>query len=249
MLPGAYFDAPRGELGNASTAEERAAHQSAVQRWTAAREEQPEGSAAQAAAEKKQRMANCYWLYALDHALQTGANLKLCDFLPFRRATALQPGERRYFCDEADVVQGNERGVRRRSCIENTATKQRRLELPTRGSGVRDLVLVQDQGPVGWPASEYLFTQLGISGFWLRDPFHRLWRDQQAAVKTSGMYAVALELIVCLNHRTQPFGTSGFHQATRAAMLEITRVSDEHNELFSAALWRDMQRLGPRAVS
>lgn len=230
-MPDNKLELPRGSVGNSPSSQELANFKSQLQAWTAARPAQPRDHlVSQRKCEKPRRVANMYQLLCLDHGLQSGLGLNLDQFRPRRRAVPLAPNETRVFLPESEVVPGG-CPDRRRSCIVDQTTGDGALELPRWPGGDgddaridRDLLVVIDQGSVGFQGTFFLFQHLGLSGYAFFDPWHRAWNDLSASLRSSGFWPIILELIVVLNHRSGPFSGSAFYQVIRETMLELTRA-------------------------
>lgn len=72
------------------------------------------------------------------------------------------------------------------------------------------LVIALDQGSVGHQAMFWLCTKVRLQGFWVHDPWHRIWNDLRAALVGAGLWAVVLELIAAMNARSGPWSNSAF---------------------------------------
>ena len=116
-------------------------------------------------------IANCFFAQASDKALCAGVGLHLASFQVQTLVGPLGPREKRYFlepdeaaaCPNAIVVDGEE--GRRRSCIEDEATGDRRYEIPQRrlASNCQPF-FVTDEGPVGPPFIYYLLAHCRVRG-------------------------------------------------------------------------------------
>ena len=84
----------------------------------------------------------------------------------------------------------------KRSILVNTETGKKEIESPVRRDsqgqviGPPHLIICLDQGSVGFPASLYLYQKLGIQGWWVHDPFHRMWNDIKNGFTGAGMWPV-----------------------------------------------------------
>lgn len=197
-------------------------------------------------AARKKRLSNEFYVWALDSSMRAGTNLGLKDFLPLRRARALQPGERRYFVDGHALDEDVPQGKRKRSCLIREGGPSGALELPTRCQDDlddpeldRDLILALDQGSVGWQAAVWLFSHVGVSGAFFNDPWRRTWNDLRVSIGASGLWCIVLEMVVVLNHRSRPLGGAAFWTVTKERLEEMLRASDHTNPLF-AMLYEDI---------
>ena len=95
------------------------------------------------------------------------------------------------------------------------------------------LILCLDQGFIGWPAALFLYQQIGIQGWLVNDPFHRLWNDLRLALANSGLGPLVREMMLLFNHRAGPWDAAGFLQQARGAVEEL-KGFDDHNNIFFA---------------
>jgi hypothetical protein len=237
-------EAPRCGLGDVATAAEKERYLRDLEGWMAgqsgadghdeAGDEEEDGEAA-----PLRRVANMHWCIALDHALMSGIGRPLAAFMPKLRLQRLGKDEIRHFVDDADLREGGQAGVRR-ACVYNRVTEAGFVEMPREydedGEEVfqPELVLSIDQGTIGHPSVFWLYTHLGLGGFWVHDPWHRIWNDLKGGLVGAGVWPVVLEMIVVMNTRAGPFESSAFFQTIKGAMEEMARVSGDSNPFFQS---------------
>ena len=91
------------------------------------------------------------------------------------------------------------------------------------------LALYADEGAKGMAAMWFLFSRLRARGAWLRDPFHRMWRDWNLAVGEVGWTSTVHEGLIFLNFRFAPWLSQGFWSQLLEALqswCEKSHVSD-----------------------
>lgn len=80
------------------------------------------------------RQANRCFIICLENQIRAGCGAPLTRFLPATKAGALVGTEERYHTEAVDPLTGQQR---RRSCIIDRQSGQRRFELPVQAAGVR----------------------------------------------------------------------------------------------------------------
>ena len=191
---------------------------------------------------KLNRQANRQWLHHVDHQWNRGAGVKLSDFLPARRLSALGVGQKRFFVEmDCPVTQQK----RKRSCIEDTVSGQRYLEVPLRVvDGLRQprptWHVCQDQGTLGWPALAWYIYKAGARGTQLWDRFHRCANDRIDGLSEAGLTSVRLEWAPVLSLRSgRPFKKAAHHHTLREAARDMFDKLDSSSAIF-AHLYSDI---------
>ena len=156
--------------------------------------------------------ANRDFLVSLDNQLRA-VDLSLASFAPQQRVKALDATEERYFVEEEDRASGL---ARKRSCVKNTTTGQRRYECPiVVKAGHRhhpSWHMTLDMGTIGWPGSTFLIYGLGIRGTQSWDRCHRVKNDVGDGVAEAGLGLIRLEFASLLTLRNGPFGRGANHR-------------------------------------
>lgn len=166
--PDTRTEAPRGALGDTSTAAEKQRYKSQLQKWCEAQHaatELVEGPSNEAHPGTK-RLPNKYYMHALYRAMMSWIGRPLADFVPLRKLGKLSEGQRRYFVDDSTLRHGGEQG-RRRSCIWDSVTNKGFVEQPREYDDSEErlrgeLVIALDQGSVGHQAMFWLYTKVRL---------------------------------------------------------------------------------------
>jgi len=174
------------------------------------------------------------YLRGVDHALQAIGRPLQC-FLPARRPLPLTATQVRYYT----VLQGRPAGEslpagveRKRSCILEKDTGKRWLEMPDMPGGRPAFFAWSDQGAIGWYSWFACFLHLGIRGCNWFDPFHRNWRDAQAALKAAGLWILVLESTVVMNMFSGPWQGDAYFSSLSDAADEWRHSSSAEDPLF-----------------
>lgn len=185
---------------------------------------------------QKQLVANVSAMRALDKAL-VGIGLSLSYFVAQRPARLLQPGERRYFCQAADLplALGSASGFASRSCVENIKSGERRLETSWH-SDRRVLVECLDAGSIGMPCRHFLFAAGGLRGWAMPDPPHVRYDHYKNALKRAGLTDAVHEGKIILGLSKGPWAGAAHHQTMKDAVANVSRTADEREELFNFLL-------------
>lgn len=189
---------------------------------------------------KKVRIANMYWLSAVDHSMQAGLGVGLQGFVAASPPGPLGPSESRYFvrASEVDASREWDPPDRQRACILDSESGQRRLECPLQldenGHSVkRTLHISLDQGSIGRAGALYMYTVLQVRGAYWWDLWHRTWNDTRWAISEAGLRGVFLDCAVVWNFSSGPWAGCAFLGALVGARNEIRRLFDHRMPLFA----------------
>ena len=181
----------------------------------------------------KHHEPNVEHMRAIDHQLQSALGYGLAGFKVERQPGKLELNERRYFVPAGELPSSLalDGGHVRRCYVENTVTKQRRLEVVW--SGVRRMLIdVVDAGSIGYPLRFWLGTKGGLRLVWFRDPCHLKNNRFNAAVADAGLKDVWQEAQVIFGLRKGPWsGAAHFAQINACAEQYFQEASHE-DKLF-----------------
>ena len=186
------------------------------------------------------RKSNVQYVVAIDHALTAMHGVGLSAFEPRDPAVGpLDEHVRRYFVPLTDLMPteaspGKYHETERRSCLENTSTGARRLELP-RGQGnlLRTLHVTIDEGSIGFPALLWLMNGVKLRMSFWPDPCHRISNNLAWAQDVSGLAVIRQETMVCMKLPTGPWGNHAFWQQIRGSREELHNRGDgAQNQFF-----------------
>lgn len=131
------------------------------------------------------RAPNQHVVQAVDHALHGGLGIRLAAFVVHRPPSPLTRTQKRYFIDAADLpgwkaVSSDDPPGRLKACFEDSASGQRWVEVPSilRPDGSLNrpaLHITQDYGPIGTPATHWLFGHARLRGTFADDWCHSMW--------------------------------------------------------------------------
>lgn len=191
--------------------------------------------------------SNQFFLQCLDHTLAAGVGLPLSHFRLDQPWRPLRITEQRYYVAIEDLPgyepQPGDAADRKRSCVYDSETDATRIEVPLvylDGLLHRPaLHAVSDEGPVGAPALWALFSRGFIRGTRKSDPWHKLHRLTQGAVKSSGLWVIVLEFTIVFNLLHAPWGGDAFYWTVREAAGQYLKVAEVDDPLF-AAMYEDL---------
>lgn len=171
---------------------------------------------------KMERLSCALSVQSLDHALRA---------------------DRRYFVTPEEMPQAFRASQRkRRACVENTASKMRRLELPAEALESPTLFLVPDQGSSFWPALFWLYGPLGIRGAFWGDECHRYWNDTLQAIKDSGLWLVFCEASIVSGFKGGPWGGSAFFGVLNEAVDDFAGGVEVGQDLIFHYLFDELAK-------
>lgn len=185
-----------------------------------------------AALQEPRRVANLLSVKALDHMLQTSADLSLAHFKAKHALKPLGLAEVREWlpadrCDPRLVADGQ----RRRSIIRDRALGTVSLERKSEPRRQR-LHMVSDRGACSWPAWFFLFGPCNLVGSFRWDEAHKSWDDPQNVISGLGMGSFMWCLVLAVNFCNGPWNTGAFLGNLRTASEEYFRSMDTSCPLF-----------------
>lgn len=197
----------------------------------AAKEAEVKATSAQE--EKDEKISNQYFLQCLDHGLKLGINKPLSTFWAPDGPAALGPTERRYFVPGKDLdrraLHKDDPDGRLRSVIFDDRTGQSRLELLVKRDSTGNMLrptlhLVSDDGPIGLAGCWYLFADCKLRGTRRNDPWHRIPRFVQAALKSCDLWSTVQDWTIVFNVVHGPWLGDGFFSTLcKAAQVYLAR--------------------------
>eukprot|EP00971_Amphidinium_carterae_P143093 2835254-Amphidinium_carterae.2 len=236
---------PSGDL--ASREANKAAYKSALQKFCAdavaaqamlpdAEKSDDDEDEQEDGAYSTKRLANMYYVQALEHIVKLTTGMELSHFKPLRRPVALREEQSRVFKPESQVRQGG-RSDYFLSLVKSPESEV--VECPVKRRkgdnlivGPPWLILTLDQGSVGWQGALWLYQKQGLQGWWIHDPWHRCWNDLRLAISSAGLWPVVREMILCMNHRAGPWERASFFQQTKNSVQQMARYGDCENPFF-----------------
>eukprot|EP00971_Amphidinium_carterae_P349394 6490996-Amphidinium_carterae.1 len=179
------------------------------------------------------RSANRSWVRALDSLLRNGTGRSLMSFLPARVPRPLTPHEKRYMAEVQHVP--DETPVRR-SCIYNSETGAKEVEVPRRIEGGKliepTLHISADQGSLGVSSLLWLThkQKLRVTLAW--DCLHRWSNDWQRCLQRTGLTLVKMDYRVLVKLKQTPFQTQANHSMLKDISRNFFSVHDTQNVLW-----------------
>lgn len=195
----------------------------------------PGASSAKPPTVKQKRLANKYWMMALDAALQGSfGTCGLKDFVGQHRAAPLPAGAKRYFVEISKLhedLQRSAAGTDRRACVV-FGDKRRRLEVCWQSPRPR-LMLSLDMGSIGWASMTHLFgSRGGLRGWFEMDPPHRRHDNVLQAFNESDTTWARTEILLEQSMSSAPFGGAGHFESIKGAAEEFFSSFGPECELF-----------------
>ena len=144
----------------------------------------------------------------------------------------LNKTEYRYEAKDLPPFEKHNAEVWQRWCVEDTATKKRRFEVPA-GAGEPSrplLVTFTDECTTQITLLQGLAYGACLRVWFFCDPFHRIWNDVKLALQEAGLWADVFERLHCENLPCGPFRTAAWWREMQAIMKEHFRVATKHNE-------------------
>ena len=144
--------------------------------------------------------------------------------------------EYRYEAKDLPPFEKHNAEVWQRWCVEDTATKKRRFEVPA-GAGEPSrplLVTFTDECTTQITLLQGLAYGACLRVWFFCDPFHRIWNDVKLALQEAGLWADVFERLHCENLPCGPFRTAAWWREMQEVMREHFRRCTRHNELFQA---------------
>lgn len=191
----------------------------------------------------KYRASNQAYILAMEQALNASLGLTFQDFKLRRAIGALPLGTKRYFLQPAQAATcpghtAEDPPDRRRSCIVDSLSSQRWLEVP-RSLG-RDglpmpskaLHVTIDRGSIGFPAFVWLFSVQKVHGTLWSDFSHDDWNGLKGAALGGNVWLTILERLVVLSLPSGPWEGASFYQEIRQTAKEFFRHGDHNNGIF-----------------
>lgn len=188
-----------------------------------------------------ERLANQHFVVALDNAIARGLGLEgLRHFMPRLRCEPLAANERRYLVAHKT---GSQQVAKERCCVENKDTKERRFEvIVVEKLGQRyspALHMKADQGPIGWPAFQWLRHRVGLRMTLCFDPHHRLMRDIAGAVSRANLHGVKIDFGLVLNVALGPWSGDAHFGTIQGGAAQMRQEVD-HNWMVFQALYPEV---------
>lgn len=173
------------------------------------------------------KISNVLTIKALDSAMRLGVGRSVKDFQLETLLTPLGEKDKLYLVKDEDLDEDNRReGVSQRACIVNEGTDQTRYALPAETVEQDALFLFSDQGSVGWVGWIFMYSVLGIFGFFHWDICHYWWNGYCNAMKQSGNWFFILELIIVLNLCSGPWaGAAWFHTISQGIYFHVWHMA------------------------
>lgn len=176
---------------------------------------------------------NVECMRAIDHQLQSMCGFGLKAFTAERPPQPLGQHERRYWAPasslpEALAVAG---GHLSRSCIENTETGEKRLEVLW-GNSRKMLIEVIDTGSIGYPAKFWMGTKGLLRHVWYRDPCHLKNNRFRSAITEAGLKNIWQEAQVIFGLRKGPWSGAAHFGGIKACCDFYFKQCDHTDALF-----------------
>lgn len=201
----------------------------------------------QPAEDSTDRVAAFHTLKALDHMLDSSGLGGLAGFGSRGVPAGMLPAHQfRYFVDTPQWASYEVPTSTpwRRSCVKDKQTKEKRFELEFDDDDEQALeppllVLIPDESSVNLSALHFLLGGLSARAIWIRDPYHRQWRDFSLACREASLWGSVLELIHCINLPFGPWRSEAWWSTLRGSLNTYLKRSDENDALFQS-LWPQM---------
>lgn len=211
--------------------------------------------------QKKDKASGYDYLRALDHCLQTIGSGLVDFWTPPDTAWDLTPPaplrvwEVRSFVPWStgwpyevpeNIVQHGRKAV-----VKDIRNGKKKFELQEYNIERPMLALITDEGSKFFACCWFLTGGLKLRTVWLRDPFHRGWRDWNLAVDHSGWKAVKYQGCLIMNLRHGPWLSSSWWQQTLDGAelhLQESNMNDELFNVFYMPMLRDRRLAGEVGV-
>ena len=186
---------------------------------------------------------------ALDGQLQWGGLAGLAAFSPLpEHCRILKATEYRYFV-ECAPWDGYPAAEWRRSVVKDFATGKKRYEVPVGAQSPSRSVLAQfaDECASQLSLQQGLAHGAHIRIIFLKDVFHRYWRDVLNALSDAGLMSMVFEALHVMNIPHGPWKSGKWWREMQESMDKHFRRNTHENPLFQAMLpelQREMQRYG-----
>ena len=172
--------------------------------------------------EEEFRGSNASFVRSLEHQLLLSTGARLTHFLPVRRVQSLKADQLRYFVPRQDPESGS---VLERSCVKDRGSGVKEFEAPGQFRDSQRLFptwhVFLDQGPVGWPAVNYLQQIVGLRMTITPDRLHRIVNCWKHALTLANLHLARAEMSIVLNVRSGPFKGAAFHQQLQSTCREM----------------------------
>eukprot|EP00971_Amphidinium_carterae_P350257 6491458-Amphidinium_carterae.5 len=161
------------------------------------------------------RVPSVLALRALNHGLRVSSSgsLSLSTFVPAVPMRKLSGEEVRFFRPVSEFPEHMRgRGLKRRACILNRATKKTRIEVPRDADNGHRLHIRSDRGSSAWSPLFGVYAELQVCGSFFWDEAHKSWDDCRNALRDGGVHNLFHSLVTVANCNSGPFGGASFYR-------------------------------------
>ena len=188
------------------------------------------------------RLSNWYAVTAMDHTMKASLGLDLSWFMDDNYIGPLRPHEERYYADSADFPTFQKVGQtdpddRKRSCIKNNHTGEKRLELPLEfdengNLDRKSFHQVVDRGSTGWPNLCWQYHKVGVRGTQKGDLLHDIHNEFKNAATDSNIWICVLERVLLGAAVHGPFDGQTVHQQVKGCGVWFFSTFTSRHEIF-----------------